>query len=249
MGGHEGACCPGWFRNGETNEIERCDACAVFETDEDAIRHVGGENFQKDKAAGAFFCQTEGHETYRAVVKIPLMDRAAPGDDFDYYCFECACRFGHVCVEYIGSAMAVDLYREVATKHGTFVVGDTVRATTWYGRDLRIASLYQYASGAWNVMLEDTAGAKGFCRETQLRKLDTEVKLRVHFDACEDHCCRVCRGVEPDADTTLAALLDTATNGLELSPEDIPDLRALGVGQSCLIAGLRTAQCRVERIA
>lgn len=196
-----------------------------------------------------FFCQTEGHSTHPAVAKIPCTDRAAPGDDFDYLCFECACGFGYVRVEYVGPAMAIGAYREVATKHGTFIVGDTVRATAWYGRDLRIASLYQYASDTWNVTLEDTAGAKCFCRETQLRKLDTEVKLRVHFDACEDHCCRVCRGVEPDADTTLAALLDTATNGLELSPEDVSGLRWLGVGQSCLIAGLRTAQCRVERTA
>ena len=196
-----------------------------------------------------FFCQTEGHATHPAVAKIPCTDGAAPGDDFDYLCFECACRFGYVHVEYTEPAMAVDLYREIATKHGTFVVGDSVRATSWRGRDLRFASLYQYASGAWNVTLEDSAGAKYHCRETQLRKLDTEVKLRVHFDACEDHCCRVCRGVEPDADTTLAALLDTATNGLELSPEDVSGLRWLGVGQSCLIAGLRTAQCRVERTA
>ena len=196
-----------------------------------------------------FFCQTEGHSTHPAVAKIPCTDGAAPGDDFDYLCFECACRFGYVHVEYTEPAMAVDLYREIATKHGTFVVGDSVRATSWRGRDLRFASLYQYASGAWNVTLEDSAGAKYHCRETHLRKLDTEVKLRVHFDACEDHCCRACRGVEPDADTTLAALLDTATNGLELSPEDVSGLRWLGVGQSCLIAGLRTAQCRVERTA
>jgi len=34
--GHKGACCPGYFRNAETREIERCDECAIYPNDEAA---------------------------------------------------------------------------------------------------------------------------------------------------------------------------------------------------------------------
>jgi hypothetical protein len=33
---HEGPCCPGWFLNAETHEVERCDECKLFESDKDA---------------------------------------------------------------------------------------------------------------------------------------------------------------------------------------------------------------------
>jgi hypothetical protein len=38
-GPRDAYCCPGWFVNAETNEIERCDECALFATDDDAIAH------------------------------------------------------------------------------------------------------------------------------------------------------------------------------------------------------------------
>jgi hypothetical protein len=33
---HEGNCCPGWFENEETHEIERCDGCKLFDSDDEA---------------------------------------------------------------------------------------------------------------------------------------------------------------------------------------------------------------------
>lgn len=244
MGGHEGPCCPGWFRNSETNQIERCDDCKVFATDDAAARH----------ASAPFFCQTEGHETYHAAVKIPLMDRAAPGDDFEYFCFDCARKLDLIKVKLVSPALYAFQYSEITTPHGTFKVGDSVRPTVWANHpDMTIVSLYAMPSGAVSVTLASQRdGNKADTRtvnETQIRKPDTEVKLRVHFDACYDGTCLVCRGVEPDADTTLAALLDTATNGLELFATDVADLRALTVGASRLVVGLRTAPCRVERTA
>jgi hypothetical protein len=41
---HEDACCPGYFRNAETNEIERCDECKRFESDDAAVAHLEANN-------------------------------------------------------------------------------------------------------------------------------------------------------------------------------------------------------------
>lgn len=34
--GHAGPCCPGWLHMEEPREIQRCDDCGTYETDEDA---------------------------------------------------------------------------------------------------------------------------------------------------------------------------------------------------------------------
>ena len=36
---HTVYCCPGWFINSETGRVERCDECAVFGSDEMAVKH------------------------------------------------------------------------------------------------------------------------------------------------------------------------------------------------------------------
>ncbi len=32
-------CCPGWFLNSETNKVEACDECAIFESDDEALEY------------------------------------------------------------------------------------------------------------------------------------------------------------------------------------------------------------------
>jgi len=188
-----------------------------------------------------FFCQTEGHATHPAVAKIPCTDGAAPGDDFDYYCFDCALRFGHIKAESIGEGMFVARYGQCTTKHGTFAVGDVIRIARGLAR-VRITHIEQTPSGTMLVSYKDEYGGADTTPASRVRKLDAEIKLRLWSG---DDGLRT----KPLSETTLPKLIEDNGGEYALGLDVVRDIRALGISESALTGGGARQEVVIERIA